>query len=314
MPPEIEPQTPGPQTPPSTPPPVPPTPGSADAPSPLKQIRTFQGDVANALGEQKESLFSIQQAERLKASSGMSIPQPSDFEEERKRKETLYFALGGLVLILLGGLGVWFGYGEFRERSAPPVIAVPESRFIAVQSEENLNFASSSRETLLSLITDKSRSVPIEEIKHFALKKGSSNTAPLATAAEFLTLLETRAPGNLVRSFGPIFMLGTLGQSRFLIFKLSSFENAFPGMLAWESSMARDVGPLFIQAEALKSIGSESVFKDVISRNKDVRILEVGGAPALLYSFFDNQMLIITDNLETLRVLVDRLTQELLSR
>jgi hypothetical protein len=306
MPPENQPEPLSKETPPQTPP-IP----SPEA-SPLKQIRTFQGDVANALGNQNESIFSIQQAERLKMSRGDTVPGAA--EPEGRGSEMLYFALGGAVLIVLGAFGAWFGYREFEQRTAPPTIAVPESRFIAVQSEDKLNFASTSREALIAFINEKSQGVSANELRHFALRKGSNDATPLATAAEFLARLETNAPGNLVRSFEPIFMLGTLGNSRFIIFRLSSFENAFPGMLTWEATMPRDIGALFANAESLKSIGPESVFKDVISRNKDVRVLEVGGAPALLYSFFDNQMLIITDSLETLSTLVDRLTQELLSR
>ena len=62
--------------------------------SPLKQIRTFQGDVAEALGKQKESIFSIQQSEQLKRASGGTVPEAdNDAESDKKRKEFILLTL-----------------------------------------------------------------------------------------------------------------------------------------------------------------------------------------------------------------------------
>ena len=293
------------------------TPKNPENANSLKQIRTFQGDVADALGRQKESLFSIQQAERSKMVLGGSVPQASG-ESSEKRKEFLLLLLGSAFLLLLGGIGAWYGYNQIVKRIAPPVIIAPESRFIPTESEAIVNTATTTRDTLLARLDEGWSGTGVNELKHLVLRNGEGKLAPLTTAAEFLTILETLAPGSLVRALEPTFMFGTLGESRFLIFKIKSFENAFAGMFIWEENLARDLGPLFATAPLLKTIPPESVFLDVISRNKDVRLLSAPVAsstePALLYSFFDRKALIITDNLETLRVLVDRLTQELLSR
>lgn len=299
--------------------PTPPNPAapSSEERNPLKQIRTFQGDVADALGRQNESLYSIQHAERLKMASGGSVPQAAP-EDSGRRKEFLMLLIGSAFLLLLGGAGVWYGYNEFLERSAPPIIIAPESRFIPIQSETTVNTGTTTRDTLLVRLDQGWSGTGANELKHLVLRKGEGELAPLTTASEFLATLETEAPGSLVRSLEPAFMFGALGESRFIIFKLSSFENAFAGMLSWEKTLARDLGPLFATAPLLKTIPPESVFLDVISRNKDVRLLSANVAsstePALLYSFFDRKALIITDDLETLRVLGDRLTKELLSR
>lgn len=289
--------------------------------SSLKQIRTFQGDVANALQNQKESLFSIQKTEQLKRSAGGFVEEPAASGGGGK---TLMLVLGSLVLVFLGLGGVWLGYGEYIERSSPPVIIAPQNRFIAVQDELEINFASTTEETLVAMIGEKSSEVPEGSITHLVMRQGSWAGAPLATTAEFLNRLNTEAPSTLVRALDPLFMIGAYrapgsnaGESRFVIFKLISFDNAFPGMLAWEKTLPRDIGGIFANSEELKTIEVEPVFKDVISRNKDVRVLSGSGTttePVLLYSFFNNKMLIITDSLETLRILMDRLTQELLSR
>lgn len=80
----------------------PPTPSAPEpqnrAPSPLKQIRTFQGDVAEALDRQQESLFSIQQAERAKVISGGSVPTPPS-PETQKQKEFLPFGSPASIML-----------------------------------------------------------------------------------------------------------------------------------------------------------------------------------------------------------------------
>jgi hypothetical protein len=298
-------------------------PVSPSSAPPLKQIRTFQGDVAEALGNQKESLFSIRESEQLKRASGGTVPDPSLMQEEEnanKRKEFVLLTVGSFVLIGLGLVGAWYGYQEFLRKTAPPIIAVPQNRFINIQSEMILNAASSTRDRLFADISLNAADVASDELMQFVLRKGSVATSPLLTTSEFFQLTQAKAPSSLVRAFDPLFMLGTLGQSRFLIIKLSSFENAYAGMLSWEKTLAEDLGPLFATAQTLQNNGSQSVFSDVTLRNKDARaIFAPTGegsttAPVLLYSFFDNQMLIITDSVETLKTIVDRLTQELLSR
>lgn len=272
--------------------------------TPLKQIRTFQGDVAEALRREQGSLVSIQQAEHLKKSSARSATL-TPLENSKSRTESFYLLLGSLVLFALGVIGTWYTYNEFVRKVATPIMTAPANRFVSADAEINLNLRTSSRETLINTLISAVEGVPARELRHinFAL---STN--------EFLEMLETRAPGNLVRAFDPLFMFGAFGESTFLIIKLVSFENAFAGMLAWEKNLSQDIGPLFATAEFSRSMPPGSTFTDITDRNKDVRILALGDQPILLYSFFDNNMLIITDHVETLRTLIDRLTREKLSR
>ena len=280
--------------------------------TPLKQIRTFQGDVAEALQKQRESLVSIQRAEQLKKGSGGSIATSPETTE--KRKQFFYLLLGSFFFLVLGVVGAWYAYNEFVRKTAAPTIAVPANRFISANTETHLNLTDPSRETLISALSGAISGVARGELRHVILKKVVGNENQLISPSEFLNILESQAPGNLIRAFDPLFMSGAFGESAFLIIKLASFENAFAGMLMWEKSLSQDIGPLFATAEFLRSVPPETVFTDITDRNKDIRILALGGQPILLYSFLDNNTLIITDSMETLRTLIDRLTQEKLSR
>ncbi|MDO8569306.1 MAG: hypothetical protein Q7R89_00765 [bacterium] len=281
----------------------------------LKQIRTFQGDVAEALQREHESLVSIQQAEYLKKSSVQSDTNTHG-ENSKKRAELFNLLLGSLILFTLGTVGVWYAYNEFVRRSATPIMTAPANRFVSVDDEVNLNFTATSRETLINTLSDAVQGVTARKIRHvvFTKKEGVKEMSYLFPTSEFLKMLEARAPASLVRAFDPLFMFGAFGESTFLIIKLTSFENAFAGMLAWEKNLSQDIGPLFATAELSRNVPLESVFTDITDKNKDVRMLALKDQPILLYSFFDNNMLIITDNIETLRMLVDRLTREKLSR
>lgn len=263
----------------------------------------------------------------------MPHPEEADKEARKKRGDFLFLFLGSIFFIVVGVVGAWYGYKTILERTAPPIIAVPESRFITPNEEVVLNATGLDRlgfgsafETHVSLNGE-------NELIHVVVRKVGTESSPLLTTSELMALLESRAPGSLVRAFDDVFMTGALGESRFLILKLASFENAFAGMLSWEENIAEDLTPILANGLTVKAIAPGSVFKDVIVRNKDVRVLEhtVDSANSpqasttegtfteftetvLLYSFFDNNMLIITDSIETLQSLIERLARERLSR
>ena len=287
---------------------------------PLKQIRTFQGDVARALKTQNESLYSIHETEKLKQASGGTVPSFA-IDDSPKRRRMAFLLLGGILFIILGLAGAWLAYNEFLKKTAPPVVTLAENRFITPQQTVDIDLTGTTRDRALEAIQDESGEVGKDELKHLVLRKGIGPAAPLITSTEFFLILGGAVPSNLIRAFEPLFMLGTLGESRFLIFKISSYDNAFGGMLNWENRMPSDIGPIFSTNDLVKNIPSTYVFKDIVSKNKDVRALfapigpeSTSTTPVLLYSFFDNRMLIITDSLDTLKTLIDRLTQESLSR
>jgi len=278
----------------------------------LKQIRTFQGDVADALHRQKESLVSIQQTEAVKRRQ--SPDEVVESEIARRRKNAFFLFIGSLFFITLGIFGAWYGYQEYLRKTAPPPPTAPANRLIAPEDEVSVDISGASRETLLSKFTEAIMNVPEGKLKHVVLRNGSLADSALLTTSELFNILESKASGSLVRSFAPIFMIGALGQDPFLIIELVSFENTYAGMLAWEPNMPADIAPMLGTGDLLKVISPAYVFRDMIVKNKDVRLLEASSTPVMLYSFLDNQILIITEDLETLQTLIDRLTREKLSR
>lgn len=282
----------------------------------LSQIRTYQGDVASAISDQQESITSIQQREVAKQRGNNT----GEKVEHGGREKVILLVLGSIVLVILGMFGGWYTYQEFIAQRAPSVSPIPESRLFSTTQEAVINVASTTlRADLIRLVRVETDTVIQKgESKHIVLEESFALETNLVTTQTFLKILETKASGPLVRSFDKTFMLGALGgetPSNFIIIKLSSFESAYAGMLSWEENLPRDLGPLFQTSEEIRNIPSPSSFSDTISRNKDIRsLLNAEGKTLLLYSFLDNKTLIITDSLDTLHVIISRLTAESLTR
>mgnify|MGYP001613823020 CR=1 FL=1 len=254
--------------------------------SKLKQIRTYQGDVASAIEKQKESLYSIQKAEKdARESLGEGPSSPL------KRPPFIFTA--SILLIVLGGAGGWFAYNEFLKQNTPPSPDIPENRFISTEESVNIEIPGLTRDSLIETVSQEYS----ESLKHIVLKMGNE----LATSTPFLEKLGVFAPGSLVRALMPNFMLGTAGDTPFLIFKIKSFENAYAGMLTWEKNFT-------------EKLDEGYVFKDMVYKNKDARALYSNTEIILLYSFLERDYLIITENTDTLDMLIDRLIREKLAR
>lgn len=289
----------------------------------LKQIRTFQGDVAEAIKHQEESLYSIQRAEvkkreKVETEVEKKAPKVKDPEAEKKRKAVL-LTLGTLLLVALGGAAAYMGYNEFATKRAPTVVTSVPNRFVRATLETEVSGTSLTRETLVQkLIELEQAEIKDNSVAHIIFTDDQA-TSTLLSTEKFLRILESQAPASLVRAFNPLFMFGLMENedvpSTFMLVKLDSFENAFAGMLAWEKDMVRDLGDVLTTREGVRNLAPEASFEDITIRNKDARILrDTEDKTVLLYSFFENKLLIITDNEETFRTLVTRLTNEKLVR
>lgn len=144
--------------------------------SELKQIRTFQGDVASALSGQKESIFSIHQSEVTRKRSLGTEESTDEKSDEQKRKDFLFLSLGSALLIILGTLGAWYGYREIIKRNTPPVLSVPQNRFISATSEVELGLTGLNRESFALGFSEALTENPREALRHVIGKIGIGET------------------------------------------------------------------------------------------------------------------------------------------
>ena len=155
----------------------------------------------------------------------------------------------------------------------------------------------------------------------YSLTAEEGGIPKLISAQTFLSMLGAEATDSLARSFEPLFFFGVHvfnGNQPFLIFKTLSYENTFAGMLAWESTLQKELSPVFgaaltradLQpiATSTETILPSASFEDKVLRNKDARVFRGrGGEIVLLYSFVDHATLVITTNEYTFAEIISRL-------
>jgi hypothetical protein len=324
----------------------------------------MQRDMAAAVEREKTSLGSVVLAEekrRARVAAGEESG-PTNIEPAREREH-----ISMMALAVIGGIALTTGaiaavaIALLREAEPPRGEPVPLVHTVVPVD------GSVSPVTLGGLTTLSIRSRLREAVETADVPINSLSAIPLVdrgqlvpeergaiavelTADEFLRRVAPEAPAALRRSLEPTFTFGVhyFGRNTaFLAFGVSSFEQAFAEMLAWERTLEIDLGPVFRQSGAPSSLspqeqenqgGADAVaatttlagaatsttmeapprrttssrsrrFLDEVIANHDVRVLrDERGEPFLLYAFPNRSTLFFAASIPTLEELFRRLT------
>ncbi len=268
------------------------------------------------------------------------------------RRDTVTIAIS--ILLILLGVGAVAGFYFLQKTPPKPAAApASELTIIPYDTKETISTADLGRESLLQKLNAIRRGAPIADgsVHYVELTSGATSTIPISTN-DLFSILNTNIPGNAIRAFGPNFMFGFYGingNQPFILISLNSFENAYAGMLEWEKDMNTDVGAIFspsavaltqyvpINTPAVASTSgvknviatgttavttianlgpaSDSQFGDVTIQNKDARVLKNSRAETiLLYSFINQNTLLITSNESVLSAMIGKFTQQQYTR
>ncbi|PIT91126.1 hypothetical protein COU17_02080 [Candidatus Kaiserbacteria bacterium CG10_big_fil_rev_8_21_14_0_10_49_17] len=296
----------------------------------IAPIRTFKGDIAEAVKHQRASLISITAAEENRRAQA---PQPTLEEKRPGTTKRLIIAglAGGLVVAGLAAIFFVFFYKQTQTVSVPE--DVPSLVF--VDSQSFVNISNKGRRAILADLTAEKETVRLTlgSLGQLIPYEERDTGPALLTGREFLEAIEVRAPNELLRVLDDTYTLGAHvfnGNQAFLILQPKIFKNAFAGMLEWEPYLVEDLAPLFgeVLPDRVPEFIDESAtttatstptqtgtlpgelvrkFEDIVLRNKDVRALKNdAGKIVLLYTFPDQQTLIITTNEFTLTEILTR--------
>jgi hypothetical protein len=275
----------------------------------IKPLRTFKSDAEEAVRYQNVSTIDIAIAEQKKKER-LKVEAPVEHTEEKKSSAGLFMLIVLMLIVIMGGgWYYWFTstQGKETERQTVPTIVV---RTIIPYSKGSTIYLEPKSDPL-SLISAKLSASNAGLGNIYALIPSTSATstvwAPVTTVFS-----GTRMPSRLSRSLGPEYMIGLYTydtSSPFVILKDTFFQNAFAGMLEWESDMRNDLLLLAQVAHPKEAIAAEGdKFDDAVVSNIDARVLRnAAGEIILAYAFADKDTIVITTGTSTLKYLLDQL-------
>lgn len=254
----------------------------------LKSLRTYQGDIEEAMAKNKTSVVNIAVAEQKRKEKEVHVEKIDVTDIKNKT-----FVVIGLTLLVIGGIVLGAVY---LARTHVPGIAVSTKKSILTYSQVKIVPESDvvGKNFVTTLVHEKETlALPINELEFISPEKSDGTAIPIET---ILQSIGPNISGTLARSFTNTYMFGIYSfdsNAPFMIFKTDDFGPTYSGMLKWEEHIATDLGPLF----SLENASTTNVFSDESIHNKDLRILKDSyGKTVLMYAFIDKNTLVITSN------------------
>lgn len=285
-------------------------------------LRTYKTDVEELLGSGKGSLIGMAAAEQKKAPAPPLATRGGAGATDDKRLLYLKLSLGLIVLGIIAVAALYFLKGQGSVTPLP--LAQSLITINPTDTTEEITIDSLDRVGLVSKLTGErtQKNVALNTLHLLAFTTGKDTAKEVAAARTFLALLGTRASETLLRALGDKFAYGLhnfRNNQPFLIFSVNDYQNAFAGMLAWESAIQTDLQNFFIAAlatppaaatttAALFRASTQAQFVDGVIANKDVRLIrDANGNTVFLYSFVNPKTLVLTTNSDTLKEIMRRL-------
>lgn len=309
----------------------------------VSTIRTFQSDVAGSVKSDNVSMIKIALAEKERREK-----EGSYFDVEVKKKNYLptLLLIVTICAVIAGALG--FVYWYFNKPPAPTLeerIAPLEPVILYSETQSTVSVTNKSTDTiLLDLKKETLAKLDLGTVKRILITDTVGTSTINVNAQGFFKAIRSRAPESLIRVIEPYFFIGAYSfapHDVFIIFKINSYDTAYPAMLEWEKSLENDLGPLFIDAKPAASTttdtskdelsdtdiattteelpasptvkttadSSGNIFKDRIVQNKDVRALvNPEGKIQFMYTFLDRKTLVIISSEKGLKEVITRMT------
>lgn len=299
--------------------PVPePTAPEPDGPAPL---HTYSGDFSERVQDTHASQATILAAEQDKG----RVPQ----EPHTHRAVNVLYVLAGIVLLLAGAGGVYYGYTIFMKRGAPIILAPSPSAPIFV--DESAQVSGSGTPLMQAIEQSATRPLAPNTVR---LLYDASTT----TAQSIFSSLQLPAPGILLRNIvasGSMAGIVRAGSSEapFFILSVASYGDTFSGMLLWEPTMVRDLSPLYppqsapavvtatsspraqtatssatVASTSPKAVSTPG-FADVVIQNHDAReYTDAAGHIVVVYGYWDQRTLIIAHDEAAFIEILNRLS------
>jgi len=313
-----------------------PPPETSQPPKPetplVAPLETYQSDIEKVVHDKNISMVSIAAAEAQRRGSQ---PQETVGDAAGEKKATVRTSLmvaAGVVFVAAaaGTLAV----ALWPKAPPAPAPSAPLSTIIATDGAQTIVAApGTTRDTLMTNLEAAKEQTALSLGLISRLWVATPTTTAQGNTLEevgpqtLLYILAPQIPQALLRTIEPNFLLGVHvydGNQALFVFKVDSYEQAYAGMLEWETTMPHELAPLFsytppphipeqggaTTTTAGPQITGQTAFVDRVVENHDARVIEDPyGNILLLWTFLDKQTLVITTNAATLREIISRITQ-----
>ncbi|PIR69570.1 MAG: hypothetical protein COU47_02335 [Candidatus Niyogibacteria bacterium CG10_big_fil_rev_8_21_14_0_10_46_36] len=262
----------------------------------LSRLRTFRADAERFVKEKGVSMTSL----AAQQSKKKIVQAP----EARTNYKKIIFIL--VIIVMLGGIGVagflFLQNGGMqiapRIEKPAPVYPLFDERTITVRNSPS-DFVPEWQNLLL-------RSIPEQQM--LGVFVFNELRQRYLSPGEWFDFLGIQLPPSLRVSMTAPWTLGIFGTPEgakpVFIIPVTSFEQAFAGMLAWEQEQPLAIRNLLPQGSPERKFER---FQDTIIKNQDVRFLQNDqGQTILVYGFFNRKILIITTSLAAMERVIDR--------
>ena len=228
---------------------------------------------------------------------------------------------GFIVTILAWGLEAIIYFSFFNIDTTPAAtdqISLIAPALFFTETEKKIDVTTRNGTDVVNIIANERAklSVRVGAMERIILTNKVGEIENAVPSGAFLSAIGPHLPPSLARTLEDSFMLGLYAfeaAEPFVVLKITSYEQAFAAMLAWEGGMPSDLKILLSPSKQVVVSSTTPLgiggFTDVVVKNKDVRVFkDTVGQVLFLYSFIDRNTLVITTNEGALSEIVRRLS------
>jgi hypothetical protein len=220
---------------------------------------------------------------------------PSEAAPRTKRSWLILGTVSATAVVLGITASIWLvQYLGQPERALAPAVPSPiivdRTQPVAIQGGGN---------TLLGDIGAAIAGGSTGVVQIYPIVADTGGSTRYATIAEYLSLVPLQADGSFQRNLTGVTFIGVNQSQVGIIFELANFETALAGMFRWEQRIVEDFGAL---------IGNSPTgqFVDTTSNNRDIRVATRGDDTELVYTFIDQNTLLIATDRSVIGEVIDR--------
>ncbi len=222
---------------------------------PANRIRTYQDAIQEALETQQMSSAGLLMAEQKKRDDFKKDTEALSISNPRNK---ILMALS-FILIISAVFLIAFAIVKSSNKKPPETDFIIRSKYFITEKMIEISASQLSRNTLARIKQATTEPLTNNQIANLVLTR-EAGTKSVYSTEDFLALLNSRAPENIRKVLDPEFLLGihkSSENSTFVLFRVTNYENAYAGMLTWESALARDLEGIFIDEIAKARITQE---------------------------------------------------------